>query len=125
MNMFTDCLLEIHLFNGSYKSILKQLNYEGIKFSETELFSSSTPQIVLGIFDLLKTATIWSSLATILVTWIKSKYGRKVAITNKDKSIIQIEGMSISDIERLLKNSCIISVFESNEKESMDENKDI
>ena len=33
--------------------------------------------------------------------------------------------MSISDIERLLKNSCIISVFESNEKESMDENKDI
>ena len=58
MNMFTDCLLEIHLFNGSYKSILKQLNYEGIKFSETELFSSSTPQIVLGIFDLLKTATI-------------------------------------------------------------------
>jgi len=124
MDMFTDHLLEIHLFKGSYASLHKQLSEEGIEFSEKHLFSTSTPQVVLGITDFLKTAALWTSLATVLVTWLKGRYGRKVTITNKDKSVIHIEGMSVSDVERLLKNSIIVSAIESNEKESNVENKD-
>lgn len=71
---------------------------------------------MLGITDFLKTAALWTSLATVLVTWLKGRYGRKIKITKKDKSVIYIEGMSVSDIERLLKNSIIVSVIESNEK---------
>ena len=52
------------------------------------------------------------------------KNGRKITITYKNKEIIDTKGLSVSEVKSCLKDSRIISVFESNEKESNDENKD-
>ncbi|PPK74792.1 hypothetical protein B0F87_10735 [Methylobacter tundripaludum] len=112
--------LEIHLFNGSYQSLAEQLKANGIEFSERHQFSAApaTAQVVLELAGILKTAAPWASLAAVLIAWLKNRAGRKVIITTKDQGTIHVEGMSITEVERILEKTQFVSAIESRNEES-------
>lgn len=94
--------LPIKVFEGSYGPILSLLNENRLKYSMRGQWSgvvvaSST------VIDVVLNATIWASIATVLVTFIKARSGRKIIITTKDNRVIHAEGLTSKELEEVLK----------------------
>jgi len=106
-------ILPIHLFKGSFEPVLDLLNEHNIKYQMEQvrpgvvMASGSTLEIVLS-------ATVWASLATVLVAFIKARHGRKIVITTKNNQVIHAEGLTAKDMEVVLKNAKNIMAVDPN-----------
>jgi hypothetical protein len=94
----------VHVFKDSFGPMIKLLNEHGVKYQMHETRSDAV-LAASGIIELLQSAAMWGALATIVVTFIKSRTGRKVTITTKDNEVIHAEGLNHKELEEILKRS--------------------
>ncbi len=63
-------------------------------------------------------ATMWGGLAAVIVAFINSRRGRKVIVTTRDNTIVQAEGLSIQELERVLGLAETLTAFDPNSNKS-------
>jgi hypothetical protein len=105
--------IKIYVFKESIQTVTELLSKEGLAWS-----SRHQPNGVImnsaEILNVVVNATAWVSIATVLVTFIKAKHGRKVIITTKDNKVIHAEGMTHNEFEIILKQAASLTVFDPN-----------
>ncbi|MGL4573721.1 MAG: effector-associated constant component EACC1 [Burkholderiaceae bacterium] len=96
--------LTVHLFRESFGPFVRLLDEHGIKFQMREV-RTGAPMASGGTIELIRAVgdvAMWTSLAAVLVAYIKSRSSRKVIITTKDGMVVHAEGLSHQELEALL-----------------------
>jgi hypothetical protein len=99
------------MFRDSFASMIDLLNEHHVKFQMRESRSGEV-MAPTGVIELLQSTAMWGALATIVVTFIKRRIGRKVIITTKDMEDIQVEGLSPNELEEILERSMSLVAFD-------------
>ena len=85
--------LPIHVFKDSFYPVLELLNENEIKYQIREQ-RSGTLMASSGVIEIIVNASIWVSLASVLIAFIKAKNNREVTITTEDNQIIHSKGIN-------------------------------
>jgi hypothetical protein len=101
----------VHMFRDSFAPMIDLLNEHHVKFQMRESRSGEV-MAPTGVIELLQSTAMWGALATIVVTFIKRRIGRKVIITTKDMEDIQVEGLSPNELEEILERSMSLVAFD-------------
>ncbi|MCP3674540.1 MAG: hypothetical protein GY829_08765 [Gammaproteobacteria bacterium] len=112
-----DSNIRLEYFKETKESFLSELEMNGINFETNH----PTPGVFYNagesvqIITALGEASVFVSLATIIVQWLKARSSRKVFIQTKDKKVIHLEtvGYSEKEVEKILKNSEKITVIDT------------
>lgn len=104
---------QVHVFKDSFGPIIELLNEHNVKYQMHETRSGAI-MAASGVIEVLQSTAMWGALATIVVTFIKSRNGRKVVITTKDNEVIQAEGLSPKELEQILKRSKSLVAMDPN-----------
>ncbi len=110
-------ILPVYLFKDSFGPFLTLLNEHQVKYQMREVRSGILMAMpgVVEIIQAVGNVAMWGALATVLVTFIKSRYGRKVMITTKDNRILQAcEGLSPKELEQVLEYAKSLSITDLN-----------
>lgn len=108
--------LPIHLFKSSFGPFLELLNEHEIKYQMREvragipMASGGTLEVIKAIGD----ATFWPAIAAVVVAFINRRSGCKVIITTKDHTVVHVEGLSIQELEEVLKLANNITAIDPN-----------
>jgi hypothetical protein len=118
--------IQVQLFKGSYQPFSELLRRSGISFSERR---PDPGKIVASsywiVIDGLGVGAVLTPLAGVLIAWIRSKASRKVIITTrKDTVINDIQGMSVEEVERILKSAKGLTVIDPAAKDKPSDNSD-
>lgn len=107
--------LKIITFKNSKESFISLLKQNGITF--TELSPPIGTIIASGeIIEILKAvgaASIFPSLATVAVQWLKARSSRKLMLQTKDKQVVHLEGYSAKEVARLLEQANSLTVVDT------------
>lgn len=108
--------IRIDLFKDSRELFLELLTKEKIDYSEIQMFSAGTV-VASGMsvmVSIIQASAPWVALSAVLVAWVKSRSGRKVIITTKDQTVVHLEGLSPSEVEKILDRTGRIAVIDTN-----------
>lgn len=110
-------VLEIHVFKSSFKPILELLNESkvnwGVKQYRTgEVVASS------GIIEVALNAGVWVSVAAVLRAFISAQHGRKIMITTKDNTVLDIENLTQKELENILEKTEWLAAIDTDKKDS-------
>ena len=105
--------LSIHTFKESFGPIIELLNEHKVQYQMRQIRSGQIMNSS-GVLEVILNPAMWGALATIVVMFIKSKHGRKVIITTKDNNVIQAEGLTKEELEKILKRAKNISAIDPN-----------
>jgi hypothetical protein len=111
----------VHVFKNSFGPIIELLNEHNVKYRMHETRSGAI-MAASGVIEVLQSPAMWGALATIVVTFIKNRNGRKVIITTRDNEVIQAEGLSPKELEQILKRSKSLVAIDPN-KDNHNESK--
>ena len=106
--------LPLHLFKESLSEILGLLNEHDVRYQMREV-RMNVPVASGGTLEIIQAVgnvAMWGSLATVLVTYIKSRRGRKVIVTTKDGAVVHAEGLSESELNALLDKAKTLTLFD-------------
>ena len=99
--------VQAHLFKGSFGPFVHLLNEHKLAYqmhanrAGTAMASGGTLEIIQAVGN----AAFWASLATVIVAFIKSRRSRKVIITAKEGTVVHAEGISMEELEDVLKQA--------------------
>ena len=111
--------LPLHLFKESFSEILELLTEHNVKYQMREV-RMNVPMAAGGTLEIIQAVgnvAMWGSLATVLVSYINSRRGRKVINTTKDGAVVHAEGLSESELNSLLEQAKNLTVFDPNKSE--------
>lgn len=111
--------LPVHLFKSSFGPFLDLLNEHGLRY-EMRAVRSGVPMASGGTLELVKAigdATFWPAVAVVVAAFINRRNGRKVIITTKDKTVVHAEGLSMDELEHILKLAEDVTAFDPNPTE--------
>ncbi|KEZ77609.1 hypothetical protein [Salinisphaera hydrothermalis] len=103
--------LKIHVFKDSFRPVIKLLDENGLSWSMREQ-RSCVVMGAPGIIEVVLNASMWVSMASVLITFIKAKHGRKVIITTKDKKVIHAEGLTAKELEKVLEKADSVAAID-------------
>ena len=111
--------LQAHVFKDSAASFTEALSGGGIQFSRRVQLSEApmAAGTIIEIFSAIKDANPWGALAAVVVAWLAAKATRKVIITTKDNQIIHAEGLSASEVERILEKAKDVGIIDRPSKD--------
>lgn len=113
-------ILQVHLFKTSFKPFLELLNEHDVKY-QMQAHRSGPQAAASGVVEIVQalgSLTIWPSLATVIVAFIKSRDTRKIIITTKDNTVVHAEGLSMKEIEQVLKHTKNMTVIDTQPSET-------
>jgi hypothetical protein len=115
-----DTFLVAHIITGKDDPFCRMLDDAGVKYVRKPrpvgVVMNSGDAIQIAT-DIAPHATWAAAIASVLIAWIKSRTSRKVNFTTKDNQVEHaFEGMSVDEIERLLKVSKSIMVLDTDAK---------
>tara|TARA_R110002049_G_scaffold306823_1_gene505930 strand:- start:110 stop:466 length:357 start_codon:yes stop_codon:yes gene_type:complete len=67
----------------------------------------------LDVVTVLGGASLIPSIAAVLVQWLKNKASRKVIVQTKDREIVHIEGMSPSEVAKVLESAHSLTAIQA------------
>lgn len=108
--------LSVHLFKDSFGPFLALLNENEIQYQMREV-RAGVPMASAGTLELIQVAgnaAFWASVATVIVAFINSRRSRKVIITTKDGMVIHAEGLTSTELEKLLEKAQSLTAIDSN-----------
>ncbi len=105
--------LHVHVFKDSFGPMIELLNTNGVKYQFREQRSGEV-MAASGVIEVLQSPAMWGALAAVVVAFIKSRNGRKVIITTKDKEVIQAEGLNSKELQEILKRTKSLAAIDSN-----------
>ncbi|QNP40206.1 effector-associated constant component EACC1 [Lysobacter solisilvae (ex Woo and Kim 2020)] len=112
--------LQAHVFRNSFGPFVKLLNEHNVRYEMRET-RAGVPMASAGIVEIVQAvgaASMWGGLAAVLVAYIKSRSGRKVIITTKDNTVVHAEGLTASELERVLDKASSFSVIDTEKTET-------
>ena len=104
-------VLKINVFKNSFGPIIKLFNDHNLAYQMREQRSvviSGSSQII----EVIVNASVWVSLASVIITFIRAKNNRQVLITTKDKKIIHAKGLDSKQLEKILEQAQEISAID-------------
>ena len=115
-----DSFLVAHIMTGRDEPFCQMLDDAGVKYARRPrpvgVIMNAGDAIQIAT-DIAPHATWAAAVASVLIAWIKSRTSRKVNFTTKDNQVEHaFEGMSVDEIERLLKVSKSIMVIDTDPK---------
>ena len=84
----------------------------GLSFEEKRTFEPVASGQTIELLKAIGGLSVLPSLATIVCAWLKNKRSRKVMITLENNTIIQTEGLSETEIAKLLENAKGLSAID-------------
>ncbi|MBB2484661.1 hypothetical protein H5407_05415 [Mitsuaria sp. WAJ17] len=108
--------LPVHLFKSSFGPFLEELNAHGVRY-QMRAVRSGVPMAsgeALEIVKVLGSATFWPAVAAVVVAFINKRNGRKVIITTQDKTAVHAEGLSMVELEKVLKAAAHFTAIDPN-----------
>lgn len=108
--------LPIHLFKNSFGPFLELLNEHDLKYQMRQV-RAGVPMASGGALEVIKAAgeaAFLPAIAAVVVAFINRRNGRKVIITTKDKTVVQAEGLSMAELEHVLKIAENITAIDPN-----------
>lgn len=99
--------LPVHVFKESFGPFATLLNEHHVRYQMREV-RSGVPMASSGVVEIVQavgSAAMWGALATVVVAYINSRRGRKVIITTKDNTVVHAEGLSVTELERVLEHA--------------------
>ena len=94
--------LPIHVFKNSFGPVIELLNEHKVQYMMRDQ-RSGVVMASSGVIEVvLQSVPLWGALAVVIVAFIKSRVSRKVIITLKDNTVVQAEGLSSEDLEKVL-----------------------
>ncbi|MDF3201785.1 hypothetical protein P3C29_24105 [Pseudomonas sp. 1912-s] len=103
------------LFKHSRDSFLAALDDASIRHSSVMQFSGQ-PQAsgFAEMISALSDAMPWNGIAKVIISWVEARKSRRVMVQVKDGSVvIEANGYSAKDVERLLKACTSVSVIDT------------
>lgn len=97
-------VLPLHVFKHSFNPIIKLLNEHDVKYQIREQ-RSGVAMASSGAIEIIVNASIWVSLASIIITFIRAKNNRSVQITTKDGDVIHAEGLDSKQLKKVLEQA--------------------
>jgi hypothetical protein len=64
--------------------------------------SAGSADLIVEVVGQVGNAAIWGALATVLVSYFKNKSKRRVTVKTKSGSVIELEGLSVKEVEKVL-----------------------
>lgn len=105
-------VLPINVFKHSFGPILELLNENDLSYQMREMRSGAIMASSSAI-EVIVNASIWVSLASVLVTFIKAKNNREVMIQTKDNKVIHAKGLDSKQLEKVLKEARNITAIDT------------
>ena len=107
--------LRVNVFRDSEEPFIRLLDEKGIKYYCVSLNSYGPVNTgeILEIVKAVGNASIWASLATVIVAFIRARKSRKIIIQTEDNNVFHAEGYSVEEIAKLLENAENITVIEA------------
>jgi hypothetical protein len=102
----------ISLLGVGSDSLLTELDAAGIQYIRLRPESGQVMNAGEWI-EIAKATAPYAAVAAVLVAWIRARASRKVIVTLEDNKVLQTEGMSASEIERLLPLAKTIAAAET------------
>ncbi|UFN55871.1 hypothetical protein [Microbulbifer celer] len=94
----------INVFKKSFGPILTLLNENNVKYRITENRSGAV-MASSGAIDVIVNASMWVSLASVIIAFLKVKNSREIIIQTKDKKVIHAKGLDSKQLEKILKSA--------------------
>jgi hypothetical protein len=104
--------LPVHVFKDSFGPFLALLNENQVPYRMREQRAGVPMASSSGVIEVLQSAAMWGSLASVIVAFLKVSHGRKVIITTKDNKVIHAEGLTHKELEQLLENAKSLTAIE-------------
>jgi hypothetical protein len=108
--------IRVSVFKHSHDPFVQLLEENGVEYYGVALNSQgpcAAGEIIEIVKNVVANATFWPSLATVIVTFLKMNNSRKIIVTTEDNRVIHIEGHSPSEVEKILKESKIITAIQA------------
>lgn len=109
--------MPIFLFKDSFSSFVALLDEAGVKYQVQDPRAGGTVFASGAVIEVLQSAAMWGSLATIVVAFIKNRRGRKVIITTKEGVVIHVEGLSPKELEKILESAKNLTAVDPNKEQ--------
>jgi hypothetical protein len=101
--------MELILFGPGSETLLAEFDLAGIKY---ERWVPRPWQIMnAGFWARLDGEISWPDVSKVFVAWVTGRNSRKISVTQADHKILDLEGMSAEEVEKVLfscKNIMII-----------------
>jgi hypothetical protein len=88
------------------------LNDNDIKYQMREIRSGAI-MASSEVIEVIANASIWISLASVIVAFIKAKNSREVIITTKDNKIIHAKGLDSKQLQSVLQQAKDIKAIDT------------
>ena len=105
-------VLPVHVFKSSFGPIVTLLNDNNVDYQMTAV-RSDVVMASSGIIEVLVNASIWVSLASVIITFIKAKNGREVMITTKDNKVIHAKGLNSKQLQSILEQASDVKAIDT------------
>lgn len=105
----------ITLVGKGARSLLTDLDAAGIAYDSRH----PQPGVIMGAGDAISVLQIAiPAVAAVIVAWLKYAPTRKVMITLPDRTVVQAEGRSVTEIEQLLTVAKQVMVLDAKNPDS-------
>lgn len=112
--------LKVNLFKASFGPFVALLDKHEVKY-QMQANRSDGPMASSEVLEIIKdlgSATIWPSVAVVIIAYMNRSRTRKVIITTKDNQVVHAEGMTQKELEAVLEIAVNISAIETAPKDS-------
>ena len=97
--------LPVHVFKNSFRPVLELLNENKVQYQMREQRSGVAMASSSGVIEIFVNASIWASLASVIIAFIKAKNSREVIITTKDNQVVHAKGLDSKQLQEVLKHA--------------------
>lgn len=105
--------LPVYLFKNSFGPFVTQLNKHHMKYNRRQ----ARPGIHMGPFEVLEllvqSKEIWGTVAAVVIAYLKYRPTRKVTITTKKNTVVQAEGLSSKQLEKVLSEAKSLTAIDT------------
>ena len=105
-------VLPINVFKHSFGPILELLNNSDVKYQMRQMRAGAV-MMSSEVIEIIVNASMWVSLASIIIAFIKAKNGREVTVQTKDNRIIHAKGLDSKQLQEVLKEACSITAIDT------------
>lgn len=109
-------VIPIHVFKHSFGPMVTLLNENDINYQMREIHSGAV-MASSEVIEVIANASIWASLAAVIIAYIKAKNSREVIITTKDNKIIHARGLDSKQLQSVLQQANDIKAIDTGKNE--------
>lgn len=107
--------MQVFLFKDSYEPFTALLQESDVKFNELTppVGVPMNASFTIELLHTVQSPAFCTAVSAVICAFLKYRASRKVIITTHDNKVIHAEGLSQSDLERVIENTKSIAAIET------------